>query len=227
MITKRLVKHLALLVTALVVVGAAGFWPTAARAQTSGIGAGGASNIIGLPSSGSHFQNAASQAQSSAFSNPVGGSSLLQEDKSALIIVDAPAYTGSSVEPTVSNANVWWVYILVFVALLSLIGIALVFLANKYGQESDQQDAVQEDVAPVQPATETAPAEVLEPEEADATEDSGPDTGLSNAEIEKAISQATESSGIQIGDFEEEVKEMPQKGKKRSHSGRPTKKSRK
>ena len=90
MIIKRLYKQIPLLAAVLTLFSIVAFWPITVQAQTSDIGSGGASSIIGLPSAGSHFQNAASQAQSGAFSNPVGGSNLLQEDKTALIIVDSP-----------------------------------------------------------------------------------------------------------------------------------------
>jgi len=220
MIIKRFFKQIPLLIAFLALISIATFWSIPTQAQTSDIGAGGASNIIGLPSSGSHFQNAASQAQSGSFSNPVGGSNLLQEDKTALIIVDAPAYTGSSVEPKVSSANVWWVYILIFIALISLIGIALVFWANKYGQDDELADADEEDVSSEEADEDTIVTESTAAEETISELEA-------RIEAKQIITEATESAGIQVVDFEEEPPEPAKTSKKRKHGGRPVKKSRK
>jgi len=219
MTINRFFKQIALLVAFLAPLGMVGFWGPIAKAQTSDIGAGGASGIIGLPSAGSHFQNAASKAQSGAFDNPVGGSSLLQENKSALIIVDAPAYTGSSVEPEVSSANVWWVFVLIFIALFSLIGIALVLWVNKYGQSDSQQEVVEE-ALPEEPEEES-----LSPDEALLETEESPETD--EVEAAEIIAEATDSADIQVVDFEEETPEPPKTSKKRKHGGRPAKKSRK
>jgi hypothetical protein len=226
MIIKRFFKQAPLLISVLAAFGLLGFCAVTVKAQASNIGSGGSTSIIGLPYGRSYFQNAASQAQSGTFNSPVGGASLLQENKTATLTVDAPAYTGSGTEPKVSGTNIWWAALLAVAAILSLGGIAVVMIPPKYWQVAEGEEGEQlsyESIAE-NPATDVEPtiptADEVLPAEPQAPE-LPPQTTEPPAEV-------AEPSKVQVVDFTEEPPE-PDKTEKKNvkHNGRPVKKSRK
>jgi hypothetical protein len=220
------------------------FLPFAANAQSNDFGSGGSTSIIGLPSGRAYFQDAASQAQNGSFNNPAGGSSLLQENKGALLIVDSPLSSSRpSSEPEVSNTNIWWAIILGVAALFSLIGITVVLVPKRLWQtdETEGGEATQEDQPTQKPETPVYDAEEAEaePQASEATEVDAPvvtEAELQQSqtmaeEVVQAVSEGGELNKVQVVEIEteEEIDEKVNKksAKKRKHGGRPNKKSRK
>jgi hypothetical protein len=105
---------------------------------------GGSSTLIGLPSNSTYYQDAGSQAQSGNYSNPVGGSKLLQEDKSATLSVDSPATIGSSVDAQSTSNNMWWLLLLSIAASIALVVIIIVAIPNSFWKKRLEEEVEQE-----------------------------------------------------------------------------------
>lgn len=215
------------------------FVPSVARAQTSDFGSGGSTGIIGLPSGRAYFQDAASQAQSGSYNNPVGGSGLLQENKSALLIVDSPFSSATpSSEPEVSNANIWWAFILGIAALLSLVGMMIILLPKRLWHTEEQERVEVEEESEVLEEPQVAQETISEPQASETpaviepvvTETEEQQSQAMAEEVLEAISQDGELNKVQVVEIEteEEIEQAAKKSsKKRKHGGRPTKKSHK
>lgn len=229
-ITPALLSLLLLALTAFVPITAK------AQSQNGGLGAGGSTSIIGLPSGRAYFQDATSQAQNGTYNNPAGGANLLQENKAALLIVDSPAGISAPVtQPEVSSSNIWWALILAIAALFSLAGIIIVLMPRSMwrvdSEENKDQllstDLVEEPA--IIPELETVTIKAEEPVASELQ------TEQPQEPTQEVLDQVgvvdTEPNKVQVVEIEseEEINEKANKKppKKRKHGGRPAKKSRK